>query len=390
MKKRICYIVPRFHPFKGGAEKNLETMAVAMSKEGWDVTVFTAKVPFRNEKLQNTEKYRGIKIVRLWSLNNQLVLGFYPMLLPKLLMNRFDVIHTSGFGFVWIELCLMLKKLFSRKTKFINTPHGPFMATTNPGDGAKMVYKKFYTKVLRFILPKLYNRIIGVVDKQIKWLSEDYRINPSKIVIIPNGIEADYIEKYPPEFQPEDRVVISFINRMEWYKGIQDVIRALDIVRSHPDIPSGADNFKFLIMGREGSYTQKLKELVQELRMEEYIQFIFSPSDEERDHIFYEVSQINILPSKWEATGIALIEAMAKGNAIVTTFQNDAVDMLINRDSGFAYNFGDYEKLSEILTELITNYELRKGMIMHNLKFAKNFTWEEVLPKYVQMVKNLE
>ena len=109
-KKSIAYILPRFHPFKGGAEKNLETMAVAMAKDGWEVTVFTARVPFRNEKLKSEEMYKGVRIIRLWSLNNQLIFGFYPMLLPKLLMNKFDVVHTSGFGFVWIEKCLMIKR----------------------------------------------------------------------------------------------------------------------------------------------------------------------------------------------------------------------------------------------------------------------------------------
>jgi glycosyltransferase involved in cell wall biosynthesis len=382
--RKIAYIVPRFHPFKGGAEQNILAMAERMVQKGHDVTVYTTNIKFRSERLPKNETYKGIKIVRNWSLNDWLYAGFYPMLFIRLIRNKYDIVHVSGFGFLWVEFCLIFKKLFSRKSIFINTPHGPFMAL---GDtkGIRGFARKNYNRILKFLIPKMYNGIIAVVDKQKEWITKDYNVDNSKIFTVPNGIDSNYIEKSIIQHSNDEKVLITYLNRIEWYKGMQDVVSALALLRD-----KGNTNFEFLIMGRSGGYTETLKRLIEEKSMQDLVKFKFSPSDEERDEIFYKNSQINILPSKWEGTGIILIEAMAKGNAIITTNQNQAVDMLIIPDkSGYSYDFGDIEALSKILEKLIEDYKLRQEIRKHNITFAKNFTWESVFPKYTEMIDTL-
>ncbi len=378
---KILYIIPRFQPFRGGAEQNIEAMATKMAAIGHDVTVYTTNIKFRNEKLQWKEQYKGIKIIRHWAINKALYAGFYPMLLPRLLTSRFDVIHVSGFGFAWTEFCLILKKITSPGTKMINTPHGPFMAFADKG--FRLFIKKFYTFFLKLFLNRLYSKVIAVVPPQSEWMTREYNISPNKIELIPNGIYESYIEKKLPHYDPEDRIVITYLNRMEWYKGIQDVLYAI-----HKLKPEVKDRIIFWIMGREGSYTKKIKEIINETDLEYYTRIIYTPTDEERDEAFL-TSQINILPSRWEATGLVLIEAMAKGNVIITTNQNEAVDMLINIYSGYSYNFGDVDRLSDILEDLVKYHDRRRIMIEHNHKFVRNFTWEAVFPKYLDLINQL-
>lgn len=387
MKKlKIAYVIQRFHPFKGGAEQNTYGLAYRMVKEEQDVTVVTTNVKFRNEKLPTQETYNGLKIIRNWALNEQLYAGFYPGLLPSLLKNRFDVIHASGIGFLWRESCLIIKRLFSRKTKFIVTPHGPFMAVNN-SKGFRGFAKKAYTFVLRLFIPWLYDVVIAVNPKQIEWMTKEYKINPKKIFILPNGIDAEYIEEELYEHEEADKVVITYMNRHEWYKGIHNVIEAVKRIR---DGNLTDKKFEFWIMGRAGNYTPKLTQLVEENNLGEYVKFIFSPSDEERDRIFYEESQINILPSNWEATGITLIEAMAKGNVLVTTHQNEAAEIIIKEEeNGYIYNYTDIDRLTEILTTLINNYKLRQQIRKNNLEAAKDFTWEAIFPEYLALIESL-
>jgi glycosyltransferase involved in cell wall biosynthesis len=388
---KIAYIIPRFHPFKGGAEQNILAMASRMVAQGHDVTVITTNIKFRNEELPKTETFEGIKIIRQWSLNDQLYAGFYPELLPYLLSHEFDVIHASGIGFLWREMCLIIKKIFTWKTKFVVTPHGRFMALGDT-EGARGVARKYYTAILKIFIPWLYDAVIQVNPKQSEWMQKEYGISPEKIKLIPNGIDQKYTEEVLIEHQPHEKVIITYINRQEWYKGIQDVIRALNIIKNKYKDSLGKDDsqiadFKFLVMGRAGNYTQKLKDLVEELEMQNYVDFIFSPSDEERDKIFYEDSQINILPSKWEAVGITLIEAMAKGNVVITTTGNEGADMIIkNEENGYIYKFGEFEELAEILEKLLLNPDLRRKMQEINLERAKNFTWEAIFPEYENLL----
>lgn len=387
---KIAYVIPRFHPFKGGAENNIYSMAIRMAENGHEVTVITTNVKFRNENLPKEEIYNGIKIVRLNAWNNALYLGFYPGLLPYLLRNRFDVVHSSGFGFMWREFCLVLKRIFSRKTKMINTPHGPFMAGDENLSGSKKYIKTSYTWILKIINPFLYDLVIAVNPKQHEWMTNEYKIKKEKIVIIPNGIDQKYIEEDIVEHKKDDKLVITYLNRHEWYKGIQTVVQAMyKILESKPNyLPK--DGIQFFIMGRSGNYTPKLTEMVQRLGLQEYIKFIFSPTDEERDRIFADESQINILPSNWEATGIALIEAMAKGNVIITTYQNECWDLLIREgENGFVFNFNDVDKLAEILETLIKDHNLRESMRRKNLEEAHNYTWEAIFPEYLAVVESL-
>src|SRR5690606_17720650 len=138
---------------------------------------------------------------------------------------------------------------------------------------------------------------------------ELYGFDESRVEIVPNGINKSYLEKKAPAYQKTEKVIITYLNRMLWYKGIQNVIAALAKRKKSKEKVS---EFEFWIMGRPAKYTEVLKKLVSENDLENEIKFVFSPSDEQRDEAFLK-SQINVLASKWEATGIALIEAMAKG-----------------------------------------------------------------------------
>ncbi len=382
---KVLYIVPRFHPFKGGAESNFLALARRMVKQGHDVTVYTTNIKFRNEKLTPYANFNGIKIIRHWAFNEALYLGVYPRLFTRLLNSKFDVIHVSGFGFIWVEICLSIKRLFAKKTLFINTPHGPFMALGD-SKGLRGFAKSFYTRILRFLIPKIYDVIVAVVPKQKDWMTKDYGIDEKKIFTIPNGIDEEYIAQKPYEHLKHEPVVITFMNRMEWYKGIQDVLQALEIIRRKQ--VKIFESLRFYIMGRPGGYTAKLKSLIEQLNLEEKVKFIYSPSDEERDRVFYEESQINILPSKWEATGIVLLEAMAKGNAIITTNQNEAVDLLITEKTGKSYNFADIKALSQCIIEIVSNFNDLQKIRENNIQFAKRFTWEAVFPRYEALVKD--
>jgi len=386
---KIAYIVPRFYPFKGGGEQNIFALASRMASNGHDVTIITTNIRFKkNEPLASYEMYKGMKVIRHWALDDQLYAGFYPSLLPYLLFNKFNIIHTSGIGFFWREICLIIKKIISPHTIFITTPHGPFMALGDKS-GIRGFIKKYYTLVLKRLLPWLYNLIIEVNSKQNIWMTKEYNIPKNKILLIPNGIDKSYIETSIVEHSIKERIILTYMNRLEYYKGVQDVLKALFVMKSkRMEIPF------FYIMGRPWGYSDTIYKMVSDLNLKDDIKFILYPSDEERDNIFYYKSQVNILPSKWEGTGITLIEAMAKGNVIITTTGNEASDILITENvNGFVYNFEDVDALVKILHNLLTNQDLIKLIRKNNIKKANKFTWENIFPLYekslIKLINNI-
>lgn len=406
MSKTIIYIMPRFHPFKGGAEQHVLSLAKRLAsiqeistseslsllspdkQKGelkqndeyrFKVKVFTTDIKFNNETLEKFEIYKNIEIHRLHAWNRALIFGFYPALLIRLLLTRAHYIHLSGFGFIWRDFCVLLKKVFSPGTKILITPHGPFMPTRFNTYPVKTLKLPFIILVKLYV--KLYYRFFAVVESQKKWLTKDYGVNTKKIVVTPNGIDPDYIEHSLQNLHKAP-LKLSYVNRFEEYKGIHKVLEAMYLLKSK----DSNFNIHFIIAGRKGDYYENVINLIQKYNLQNNTEIILSPTDVQRDEI-YRNSHFHILPSQYEATGITLLEAMAKGCGIITTYQNDAWDMLIKEDvSGYVYDFNDVKKLSEILLNLSKNTELVNKIRMNNLKFAVDFTWDKSFESYLEVL----
>jgi glycosyltransferase involved in cell wall biosynthesis len=379
---KLVFIIARFRPFKGGAEENCYQLAKRTAAAGHEVTVLTTDANTDSTKLHQIEIIDGIKVVRVHRWNQQLNLGFYPKLLPTLLNTPADVVHVeNGPGFLWHDLCIFIKRLKSPSTKFITTPHGPFLAvsntTSNIKSGLIQICKFVMAPYFKFLWGRQWDAVIQVNPNQQAWLVRDYGINPAKIWLVPNGIESRLIITQKPN--PSAQVEMTYLGRVSWYKGIHKVLFALKELQEEK-LP-----MRFTVMGK--TFHPEIKALAQKLELDN-VRFVESPTDEERDRILTEESQIHILPSQWEATGIGLLEAMAKGNAVVTTSGNEAATLLITPgENGYIYNYENTLDLVEIIRKLVQNGELRNNMIAANLNKIHEFTWEAIAPKYLNLIQ---
>jgi glycosyltransferase involved in cell wall biosynthesis len=381
----ITYVIPYFYPFTGGAENNCLALAKAMANIGHKVTVLTSDYSLSKIDQESFVPLDNIEVKYLKKYNKQYYLGFYPKLLKEIVFSKSDVIHVHGFGFIWQDFCLIIKKIISRKTRFINTPHGPFMALNNYSKGAKIL-KFLYTLIQRLFVRFIYNKIIQVNPKQYLWLS-DYGINRNNIELIENGIDNDFFEEediseIKTKYSLNRKIVISFVGRFEQYKGVQDILTALQT------ICNSKKNIKFIAMGNEGAYLETLKAQIVENKLEKYVEILITPSNEIIRQIL-SVSQIFILPSQWEAFGISIVEAMAKGNAIITTRTEGGEYLIKDKNNGYLFDYGDTQELLRLIENMINDKVLLANIQEYNKEYAKQFTWDNVIKKYNYLLKNI-
>lgn len=380
---KIGYITPYFHPVKGGAENNALHLALQMVKLGHQVTVFTSNT---SEGLYpNEEEYEGIRIRRFNRLNDQYYLGVYPSMFFALLSSNQDIIHAHGFGFIWHDFCLLFKKLFSRKTQFINTPHGPFMAHGDYSLPQKLM-KSVYTFVQKLLLNRIYSKIIQVNPNQEQWIT-NYGIAQEKITYIPNGIPEELFQevetsKLEKEYNLNRKFIISFIGRFEKYKGLQDIISAL------PRLTKERSNLHLIALGNKGNYLTKLRKQIKEEGLEKRITLLVSPTDEVRDQAL-QLSDIFILPSAWEAFGISILEAMAKNNAIISSRTEGGKFLITEEENGYLYDYGDVQELGNRIEKLMTDKKLLSKIQENNLEKAKEFIWDKIGKQYYLELKEL-
>jgi glycosyltransferase involved in cell wall biosynthesis len=384
MKKiKIGYITKYFYPIQGGAETNILHIAQEAAADGHEVHIFTSGRKDKQKARPLEDTYKGIHIhrSRTW-FDFTLYLGFYPGLLFKLLKSDLDIVHASGFGFIWNDIVLILKKLVSRKTKFINTPHGPFMALRSYNIFLKAV-KSVYTFIQRIFLNWLYDAVIQVNTFQWRWM-RSYGIPKSKIHFVPNGITTQFIDQIIPHtkradfikrYDLEKKYVISYMGRITHYKGIQDVISIL------PKLVKMKPNLIFLVMGRDDGYMRTLKVLAEKEDVLKYVHFIPDIPEDEKI-LALDISDIFVFPSEWEAFGIVLLEAMARKNAVISTKTEGGNYLITEGVNGLLYDYSDQDALFERFERMFDKPAMVEKMQIENIKKVKEFRWDKIYEMY--------
>lgn len=378
--KTIVYVSTYFYPFIGGVENNTLELARQSVKKGFDVHVITSDRRNGEVIAQNEEVYEGIKIhrVKTWfrfSLN----LVFYPSFLFKLLGIKADIIQVNYLGIFWHDICLILKRLVSKNTVFINIPHDRFMGHADYPFYQKVI-RKVYSFIQKLFLNWLYDYFIEVNPFQHKWLKNEFGIPKEKVVYVPNGIPSKYLSKvyfskFIEKHNLEEKTVLSYVGRIEKYKGIEFGIRAL--VKLVPKFKS----LVYVIGGQKTQYSSELKKLVVELKLSPNVLFIDDLSEEDK-YAVLSCSEIFVSPSTSEAFGISYLEAMSQGNAIVTVSNDGSNFLLKDEVNGYVLEKPEVKELVEKISILLEDHSLRKLMIENNYILVQKYTWDSIVDKY--------
>ncbi|MEK6923041.1 MAG: glycosyltransferase family 4 protein [Nanoarchaeota archaeon] len=374
---KIGFLTSYFYPFMGGLESNCYYLARELAKEH-AVHIFTSDRKNGMILKKKEEIIDGIHVHRSknW-FRYRYYIALNPGLLFKVLKSDLDVLHVHSLGFIWHDFIVFLKKLFSR-TKLINTPHGPFMALKDYNSLANIY--KFILRSIEKVLNMLYDGAIEVNDSQYIWLVKT-GFKKQNIFFVPNGIPKDTFKRIDVnvknKYGIDNKLVISYIGRVQKYKGLDQVIRVLPYF---PDVV-------FVIVGEDAGDMDRLERIARELRVMDRIIFTGRVSTDEK-YALLDVSKIFILPSEWEAFGISMLEAMARGNVIIST-KTEGGKFLIKKDNGFLYNFGDIEELKKILMQVLNDKERMDFLIEKNIKKSKEFLWEKNARKLEEVYKTI-
>lgn len=192
------------------------------------------------------------------------------------------------------------------------------------------------------------------------------KADPSKIVIIPNGVN---IEKFNPFVEPGNlkealdlhrKKIVLFVGQLEKEKGIEYLIRAMVHVKDDEE------NAHLLIIG-SGSLEISLKVLVRQLRLIGCVSFL-GPVCSENMPQYYAICDIHVAPSIVTRTfiepfGMVYIEAMASGKPSVAFDIPAAVrEIIVNDATGYLVPEKNVAALANKICELLHDDEKRLEM----------------------------
>jgi glycosyltransferase involved in cell wall biosynthesis len=214
---------------------------------------------------------------------------------------------------------------------------------------------------------RMINRMLSIITDKIVAVAEDIKkdiirydkIDPSKIIVIPNGTD---LERFNPEGNfadirkefsiKESDIVVGFVGRIVPAKGLEYLIDALSYLKEDPN------NIKLLIIG-EGSILARLHEQAKEKKV--YDSIIFTGRRRDIPDILSCID-IFVMPSIAEGLPNSLLEAMAMGKPIVATEVGGIPEVIKNGFNGLLVSPRDHRALAMATKGLIGNGQLAAKM----------------------------
>lgn len=191
-----------------------------------------------------------------------------------------------------------------------------------------------------------------------------------RITVIGQRIDTQRFRPVRRSFSSRE-VTILFTGRLEFYKGVLEIIYSAKRLLSDPELKSY--KIKFVLVG-DGSMKKKLLKLIDDLGIRKNVSI--KAADYSKMTSFYDAADMYVAPSRATPTyqeqfSTVLLEAQASGLPIVTTYSGGIPENV--EDAALMANPGDFYSISEALKKLILNPTLRKQLGMrarqHSLKY---------------------
>jgi glycosyltransferase involved in cell wall biosynthesis len=172
------------------------------------------------------------------------------------------------------------------------------------------------------------------------------------------------------------KVKLLFVGRLVKQKGAVYLLRALAKLD-----PAVLERVELEVIG-SGPEEGRLRSLAGELGLGGLVRFSgWVPREQIVSR--YQSADIFVLPSFEEGMANVVLEAMACGNAIITTDIYGNRDLVHDKANGLLIPPADPEALAQALTMLISDLTLRRRMAEKSRALAHRHDWAHVAERYL-------
>ena len=301
----------------GGAQRQLVTLAKALDKDRFDVTLISF---YSGQPLEKDLEHSGVRFISLNKRGRWDMIGFLLRLIHQMRVTRPDVVH--GYLDIPNLLALFLKPFVQARVVW--------------GIRAAEIDLRQYDWLLRLAsqLERIFARFADLIIVNSTAGLEHHLARgfpPQKMVVIPNGIDTDV---FRPDREAGARVraewriaadtkLIGTVGRLDPVKGLPTFLKAAAIVAGK------RDDVRFACVGPgPASYVLKLQQLTNEMSITEKVIWPGARADVAS---VYSALDVFCSSSCGESFPNAVGEAMACGVPCVVTNVGDSASIVGER-----------------------------------------------------------
>lgn len=336
----------------GGAQRLLSDLLPIQKQQGIDVSLLVLKS--ENNAFSKKVAVAGVPII---SLNVKSFRNPFLAFKVRKVIKQYDVVHAHLVHALYI--CSLAAR--GLKTKMVYTEH----STSNNRRG------KAYLRPIEKYIYGRYDKLISISQQTQDALQDWLQSNDDRFIVINNGVDTKAFGNIHKGVIPKSLIMVS---RFASSKDQETVIRAMKELD---------DDVTLRFVG-DGENLEHCKKVANDIGVGGRVQFLGARSDV-ADLIAE--SYIGIQSSNWEGFGLTAVELMAAGKPVVAT-EVDGLKQVVE-DAGLLFPVGDYERLVETLSQLLTDTDFYKLHSQKCIKRANQYDIHNTVSSYIEVYRSI-
>ena len=366
----VCY------PTFGGSGVVATELGMALADKGHEVHFITYNQPVRLDFLSHNLHFHQVVIEEYPLFEYQpYELALSTKMVEVVRKYSLEVLHVH-YAIPHAYAAYMAKQMLKEKgldVRVVTTLHGTDITLV----GSHPTYKS----AVEFSINN--SDVVTAVSNNLKETTNKLFNITKDIKVIYNFIDAKKYDNAQKEeckrialAQPHERI-FTHVSNFRPVKRVEDVVKIFSAVRK--EIPA-----KLLMIG-EGPERAKAENLVKELNIIDDV-FFLGNSTEVAKILCY--TDVFLLPSQTESFGLAALEAMAAGSAVISTNTGGLPEVNIHGKTGFLSNLGDVADMAKNAILIAKEAATLEVFKENAKKHTKQFTLESILPVYEEIYKS--
>jgi len=268
-----------------------------------------------------------------------LLYSFLAPFIHRRALKSADFFKTNQMVGSWTAV--IAKMLF--KKRLILRQGFPWLLTLQEKKEGKV--KIIIASLIEPIAYKVADKIVVTSRHTREYVIEKYRLNPERVVVIPNYVDTDAFK--PSETTGKEKNRIIFVGRLDKEKNLVNLIDAVKTL-----------DVELVLIG-EGPYEEILKTKVESERIGNVSFLGVIPN--ERLPLELNRSEIFVLVSIYEGNPKTLLEAMACGLPVIGTDVRGIKEVINHKKNGYLCDTSA-ESMKEAIMNVLESDELRGRM----------------------------
>jgi len=310
---------------------------------------------------------------------------FIDKYVTKYLEDYADSIDIVHFHSAYQPEYWMISKILNKfSIPYVVSPHGGYQKIANMRNFIlKKLYKILFEMSIINNAKKIHAlNIHEVVDMQ------EYGVPESKIITIPNGIEAERINDIRQDIVQThtDDFVLVYCGRIDaYYKGLDILIESIQILIKK----RLKTNIKLKLIGPDWKHGRVVIErLIHNMGLHDYVTFYGAKYGLEKYQL-YSASSAFILTSRTEGMPTSVLEAMAFGLPCIVTPETN-IDPRIMENGGCLFVELSAEDIANTIEGVMSDKEVLRSIGLKGKEWAlEHYNYSKVADKHISVYEKL-